>query len=217
MNIDQWADRPKMFALEDGVGELMLGLNAAITGSAFAVSFMLPKGSPEAQYSTFVVQAIWLCASLGMAWGLKTLRARVTIPRGGYVGFEEPRPIIGSRITTRALIAGLALAASLALLILTIFRGPALPWDSLLTIMACGFALLIAALYVAGAVRFRLTYMYYLAGFSVLLGIWMYRARPGTIGVAALMALEGAASALAGGIKLRRFMKSHPAPDHREA
>lgn len=217
MNIDQWVERPKLFALEDGVAELMLGLNAAITGSAFAVSFALPKGSPQAQYSTFVVQAIWLCASLGMAWGLKTLRARVTIPRGGYVGFEEPRPIIGSRITTRALIAGLALAASLALLILTIFRGPALPWDSLLTIIACGFALLIAAMYVAGALRFRLTYMYYLAGFSVLLGIWMYWTRPGTSGVAILMALEGAASALAGGIKLRRFMKSHPSPDHREA
>jgi hypothetical protein len=218
MNIDQWVARPKLFALEDGVGELMLGLNAAVTGSAFAVSFTLPKGSPQAQYSTFVVQAIWLCASLGMAWGLKTIRARVTIPRGGYVGFEEPRPIIGSRITTRALIAGLAFTASLALVFLTISRGPtALPWDSLLTIMSCGFALLIASFYLAGAVRFRLTYMYYLAGFSLLLGIWMYWTRPGTAGVAMLMALEGAASALAGGIKLRRFMKSHPAPDHRDA
>jgi hypothetical protein len=57
MNIDQWVARPKLFALEDGVGELMLGLNAAVTGSAFAVSFTLPKGSPQAQYSTFVVQA----------------------------------------------------------------------------------------------------------------------------------------------------------------
>ena len=71
-----------MFALEDGVAELMLGLNAAVTGSAFAVSFALPKGSTQAQYSTFVVQAIWLCASLGMAWGLKTIRARVTITGG---------------------------------------------------------------------------------------------------------------------------------------
>lgn len=221
MNIDQLADRPRKYALEDGVAELMLGLNAAVTGSAFAVFSLLPKGSPAAQNYIFVAQAIWLCASLGMAWGVKRLRERVTIPRGGYVAFEEPRPVIAGRITTRALLAGLALASSFALVFFLIFHGPGavrtVRQESLLTVLACGFTLLIAALYVAGAVRYRLTYMYYLAAFSLLLGGWVYRAESGMGGVACVMALEGAAAALAGGIKLRHFMKSHPELDHREA
>jgi hypothetical protein len=216
MNLDELVNRPRMYAMEDGVAELMMGLSWAVTGGAFAVFFMLPKGSDY----IFAVQAIWLLCSAGMAWGIRKLKARVTIPRGGYVALEEPRPNTGGRLTTRAWTALLFLAACLAFVCWLIFSGRELQatrQESIMIVLASGFAGLLAAIYVTAGFRYRLTYMFYLGGFSALLGAALYWMRPATGGIALAFAFQGAAVALAGGIKLRRFMKLYPAPNGAEA
>ncbi len=70
--------------------DLVLGLNLLIVGGLFLVGYELPKGSALSQNYIWLAQAGWLGSSLGMRYGIKALKERVTAPRGGYVALQEP-------------------------------------------------------------------------------------------------------------------------------
>jgi hypothetical protein len=198
MEIDSLVKRPAAYSAEDGVAELMIGLMLVVTGTAFAGGRLLPK-----EYF-LVPQAIWLCSALGMKWGMKMLKERVTSPRGGYVLLDE-QPITvgrGMRIAHRALAAVIVVALMgfiVAFRDIAAFPGA----------MGVGMSVVFVATYAWGGLKYRLPHMLWLAAFSAVVSAWCY-ARGGSSLI--IVFCQGAGLTVTGGIRLWQFVRSHPLP-----
>ncbi len=203
MNIDAAVNRPKLYAMEDGVVELMLGLSWVLAGGVFAISSRWPG-------FIFAAQAIWICVILGMAVGIRTLKERVTMPRGGYVGFEKrPR---STRFLMAAVFVFLALVYS-GYAIIARGTSPFSAEKPVLLAIASGFPVVIGIIYVVIGLRYRLTQSLWSGGVSMLLGIWVYRSGSGMFSIPSVLVFEGAVVAIAGAVKLGRFMRRNPRVD----
>lgn len=195
MKIDRLVKRPAAYSTEDGVAELMIGLMLVVAGSAFA-------GIPTEYF--LIPQAVWLASALAMAWGMKTLKERVTSPRGGYVALDEPPITVGGgmRVGRRVLVAVIAVAL---MGFMVAFRDVA----AFPGAMAVGMSMVFVAAYAWGGLKYRLPHMLGLAAFSALVGAWCY-ARSGSSLIVILG--QGAGLTVTGGIRLWQFVRSHPLP-----
>jgi hypothetical protein len=204
--LDEVVDRPRAYWSEDGVPDLMLGLNFLIVGVLFLILFVLPKGSSLAKSYIWAAQAGWLCCSLGMSWGIKSLKERVTAPRGGYVALREPAAKM--RMSKWSLWVLTFAASGLIGFIAIVLRTGVAGWERFaIPLVAIVFALTLA---VPGW-RYKLPHMQWLGAFSLLLGVCVYRLHHG-IGesVCEMMIGLGIAMTLAGAVRLWNFLASHP-------
>jgi hypothetical protein len=203
MKIDQLVNRPAIYASEDGVAELMLGLMLLIAGAAFTWGRFLPKDY------FFIPIAIWLCSAIGMHWGMKTLKERITTPRGGYIALDEQPVAIGRRmrIPRRMLGAASVLAFGGAY---SVFRDilayPAAP--------TVAMSLFFAVIYTWSGVKYRLVHWLWLAAFSACTAFVAWERNWTMI---AVILSQGAALTLAGGVRLCIFIRSHPLPGETQA
>jgi hypothetical protein len=198
MQIDRLMRRAAAYSTDDGIAELLIGLILVFAATAFAGGRLLP------QEYFLVPQAIWLCSALGMAWGMKMLKERVTSPRGGYVALDE-QPITirgGMRVGRRALVAVMAVAL---MGFLVAFRDIA-PFPGAIGV---GMSVVFVAAYAWGGFKYHLPHMLWLAAFSTLVGAWCY-AWAGSSLIAILC--QGAGLTATGGVKLWQFVRSHPLP-----
>jgi hypothetical protein len=186
MSVNDLVNRPSQYVAEDGVGELVLGLMLVVTSSAFLERRMLPEG---------YFGAIVMGAFIGMALAAKTLRNRLTFPRGGYVALDDRVSTPVGRIPGWAwgIIVTFAIGAGLVVI------SPQ---------QAVFGATFVGALAYSG-IKYRRPDILWLAAFCTGLNIWVFE-RDASMFVVLLW--TGAAFALIGGIRLRRFVKSHPKP-----
>jgi hypothetical protein len=185
--------------MEDGVAELALGLSWVITSSAFLMLQVLPSGY------IFAAQAIWVLSSIGMAWGTKKLKERVAFPRGGYVALDDQPMRIRGRVSWRTLILALGLGICVAGGAIAVFSPDLFTFSA--TGLAVGCAILFAGIYTVGGLNYRMPHLLWLGAFCAVLAAWAY-ARNDSI--AFVLFWQGVALAVAGGIRLGRFIKSHP-------
>jgi hypothetical protein len=196
MNISELISRPTIYAFEDGAQELGIGLLSVVTAGAFLAAARLPPGY------VFAAQAIWVASSLGMAWGIRKLKERVTSPRGGYVALDDQHKMFQGKVSRRAINAAVILAVGLFMAFAPI------DWTRPGS-QAVAATALYFGMYMFVAARWRLPSMLFLAGFSLLLGVWAYTAKGG---FAFILLWQGVAIAISGVIRLWRFLKTHPQP-----
>lgn len=202
--LDETAKRPVRYWDQDGLPELMLGLLAIASSGVFLVGYALPRGTSTAQTYAQFGPILWAAASLAMRWGLKRLKERITVPRGGYAAvLSEPSP------TYWAFALGVVLLVGAGVLLLNVGAGgmPEGTWMA-----APGFATLFAAALLFGGLRYKLEHMVYLAAFSLILGAWMVRIGAGPQGGLWVMVWLGTAMALTGAVRLKKFLKTNPRP-----
>lgn len=201
-NLDEAARRPMQYLSEDGVPDLMLGLNSLLVGAIFLIAFLLPKDTAFGRNYIFIAQILWGCCIFGMRWGVKALRAKVTFPRGGYVDVPNPRLAIWTLRILR--VAG---AVLVTVILSQILMRSGTSWER--------FAVPLVALTMAVALgvsgwRYQLPYMLWLALCSLALGVCVYQFQRGGAGICWMLIGLGTAMTLAGAVRLRGFIVSHP-------
>ena len=139
-----------------------------------------------------------------MTWGLKTVKERVTSPRGGYVALDEQPVAVGRgmRVSRRALVAVITVALTglmVAFRDIAAFRGA----------MGVGMSAVFVAAYAWGGLKYRLPHMLWLAAFSTGVGAWCSAHAGSTLLV---VFCQGGALTVTGGIRLWQFVRSHPLP-----
>jgi hypothetical protein len=204
MDIGRLVNRPQMYVFEDGVGELAIGFMSLVSFGAF--SSLVFRTLP-----LLVPQAIWLGMCLGVFWGAKKLKERVTYPRGGYVALDEQTVTIRGRISGRAL--NVALLFGMFGFIVVFSRVFKFPASQAVVVSAIFFGA-----YTLSAIMYRIPHMLWLAAFSALVGVWVYGwnySRGDSLAFVILS--QGVALVVDGGVRLWRFLKSHPRPIETEA
>lgn len=136
-----------------------------------------------------------LCG-FGMARGVKLLRERVTSPRGGYVAV---------RVTPHARMASSCAVPAVLLAKVMVDAHLSQP------LLFCAF---FGCCYAVTGLIYRLPYMYLLSALSGLPGYWV-SVRGG--GLLLDTMAQGAMMAVAGAVKLWRFVRLHPMPADAEA
>jgi hypothetical protein len=204
--LDDVVRRPMRYLSEDGVPDLMLGINSLLVGLIFWIAFELPKGSFASHIYIFVAQILWGCCIFAMRWGIKTLRTKVTFPRGGYVALPKRRASAWSLRILR--IAGVVLVTLMVGQVLMRSEAQALERFAV-PVIAVGIAL---ALIIPGW-QYGLPYMQWLASFSLILGTFVYQFRPAGAGICWMLIGVGVAISFAGAVRLRAFIASHPMPE----
>lgn len=203
MNLSELVNRPRMYDSEDGVGELTIGLMSMLMGSACLAV-------PRPGYEAFVAMGIILCFGAGIGWVVKKLKERVTYPRGGYVALNVP-PVT---IRRRALAAVLTFAFVFGIEeFIHVFR-PGFTFR----VSGAGLSAMYFGFYTFGGMKYQEPRMLWLAAFSAVLGVWVYaRNYSVAYGLPFVTLWQGVALAIAGGIRLWRFIKAHPRPVETEA
>lgn len=165
-------------------------------GGAFAFSGGLFFALPNV-----LAMGIFFCAMLGMAWGVKKLRERVTYPRGGYVAINEaPRM---RRAALGFIMFGFFIFAR------DVFTFPASE--------AVALTVICFASYMFYGISYRMPYMFWVAACSALLGVWVYLRHDSRENALAFVILwEGVVLVAAGGFRMWRFIKAHPRPAEAE-
>jgi hypothetical protein len=79
---------------------------------------------------------------------------------------------------------------------------------------AAAGAILLGVIYVGSGFKYRMAHYLWLGGFSAALGAWAYLRNDS---IAFVILWQGVASAVVGGIRLWRFIESHPRPVESEA
>src|ERR1700733_538965 len=90
IRVDELTQRPARYWTEDGLPYLMLGISWILTSATFLVASVFPKGSLASQVYSMVAPILWGAACIATTWRIKTLKARFTSPRAGYVALQEP-------------------------------------------------------------------------------------------------------------------------------
>jgi hypothetical protein len=195
-SLRQWA--------ANGLEQLILGLFFCATGGVYLLAHVLPLDWPIGRNYALVAPWLQLACILAMVTALRTLRARLIFPRTGYVVFRlEP---------WRKWVATAGVAATLTMGLIMILWASTLP--DITTAMGPAFALVCAACFAWGGIRYGLRYAWWLGALSVGLGLWTFRTGAP---VEWVMVSIGAGMAVAGGRLLDTFLKTHPiAGDHGE-
>jgi len=198
VHLDEIAQRPVRYWNRDGLAELMLGLLMMVSGGVFLVAHALPKGSSFSQVWAFAAPVLWGGSALALKRGLLTLKERVTVPRGGYVALSKP--------CTTARVSMLAAAILIGGYVLFAW-GEVERWGWL---AGPGLAMVFAAALLTGGLQYKLPHMLWLAAFSLLLGVWIWRLRAGFDGGLWVMVWLGCAFVLSGALRLRSFLNANP-------
>jgi len=202
-NLDEATRRPMRYLDEDGVPDLLLGLNSLLVGVIFLIAFLLPKDSSIGRIYIFAAQILWGCCIFGMRWGIRTLRRKVTFPRGGYVALANCKVNSVSLWAWRFLRVAVVVAVTLMTAQLLMKNEGTLQRFAL-PMIAIGMSL---AMSVAGW-RYKLPYLQWLGLFAVC----VYPFQRGGVGLYWMLIGLGTVIAVGGVVRLRGFIASHPLP-----
>jgi hypothetical protein len=187
-------------AFEDGVEEIYVGLFLLMMSAIYLVYFHAPRGSMLWQVMSVGSTTVPWAAVMALVAARKRIKAAYVFPRTGYVVFRtckwRKQLLLGAGLSTLAL--GVA----------------AIVWRSLLPSLADVAGLLtgigFAACLLWGGVVYRFPHLNALAGLSLALGSVSYAI--GARGVSSLWVAGGVGAALviAGAMRFRMFLKTHP-------
>ena len=195
-DIDKIISRPSEYLAETGVPQLLGGAVFSFFGSSVLIQHVLPKGFLDEE----ILMWISICCAGAALLGARALKRRIVFPRGGYV---EPRPRPAVKF---------ALVAFVAAVILIAIFGPMRLPHMQSRFREPGFAIAFAIICLAAGWQqkstSRMVFGFYLAGLAPLL--WIPESSNERF--AWLEVGMGAPQAVAGAIRLRRFIKANPRP-----
>jgi hypothetical protein len=200
---DQFRDldsRPKRYWNVDGLPELVMGLVWILWGGAFLVGGAIPPGSAANVY-WMAFPAILVLSGVASTWLVRRLKERFTYPRTGYIEYRDPGPLVR---TLTALVVVLT-AAGVAALIVT---GRAAGAEHT---AAPAIGVILSLAFVVASIRQKAPHFLALAGVALALGAAAATLKLGWTGMNWLFVWLGAAAALMGAWRLRRYLRKHPA------
>ena len=202
LNVLDAEKRAQRYWNVDGLPELMMGLLWIVWGAAWLVGQGLPRGSVSNIYWT-LTPLVLVLTGLAAVWATKKLKSRITFPRTGYVEWKPP-----SRSRQLGGAGSAALIASVVVVVLT--RSRTEGWEHLAAplvgaVIAVGLAI--------AAVTQRAPYLMIVAGASVVLGFALGSTVQGWNGLNWMFIALGATTSIVGGVRLWRFVRTHPTVD----
>jgi hypothetical protein len=196
-DLDEIARRPQKYWSADGLPELVMGGLWMAWGSAWLLGERLPREWANV-YWTFVPALLALSGVLAIRV-IKRLKAQFTFPRTGYVEWREP---------TRAARLGAAAVAMVAAAILAAVIVGRDAGAGRYAPVVLGVILSLA--FLTASVRQHAPHLLALAGVAVALGLAVGAVAEGWTAVNWLFIGLGAATSLAGGLRLANFISTHP-------
>ena len=201
MDVEQ---RVKRYWYSDGIAELSLGGMFLMLGIYFGLQGYFGEGSRASVIMQVGLFVIVFAGIIGVQWVVKTLKAKLTYPRTGYVEYRKGGQDMKQR---RNVVMGVALALVAASIILFDFFGN-------LDSMILGTGVMVGAVFIAlrgksaGVTRF-----YVLGVFSILLGVGLSLDKlPQEYNLALFYGLFGVAVMIPGGLVLHRYLGENPLP-----
>jgi hypothetical protein len=181
-------------SLQNGLGEIQLGLFGLMMGAMFLVA---PSQRPWGRIFPFVFMAF----PGTILWAGKKINEAFVVPRTGYFVFRRTE----SDLWRETWILAGALVALTMLLVASMLYFPSV-WN----VSGPLSALVIAAGFVWARRFFRFPHLNWLAGFSLLLGAVTYAAGVRELGLVWMMPGVGAALVVSGAVRFRIFLNTHP-------
>ena len=185
--------------MADGLSEIMLGLLFLLIGGGLLVKLALPRWLTL----DLLTSALTAAGALGLSWGFKRLKQRITFPRSGYVALPEPTRLRWLSMFAMFGVVGVASAIGLS---------------AHMVVMPVVAAVFAASLLWCG-VRYKQTSMLWEALLTLLFAVVSTRFTnlSGVEGVLALMVMIGTSVASIGAFRLRGFLRANPRPQETEA
>ena len=197
LDLDEIARRPQKYWTADGLPELVMGVLWMLWGTAWLAGDAIPR--EWANLYWMFVPAVLAFSGFVAVRVIKSLKARVTFPRTGYVEWKEPT-------RTTQLATGVVAMVVAALLAAVVLRGDA--GQGRYTPVVLGVILSLA--FLVASVRQRAPHLLALAGVALALGVAVATVADGWAAANWLFVGIGAATAMAGGLRLASFVSRHP-------
>jgi len=183
------AKRPFTFWAQDGLPNLVFGINFMLTGLGFLLGFSLPRN----HIYPIVASLLWCAISLASRWGLMKLKRLIAFPRSGYVAFQPP-----GWMRHASFIAIGVVSAVLAPVVICQSIGH--EWT---VIVGPAAAVFFALASLDSWFRYKFPDGIFWAGVSLAVGAWMFHIRAGFIeSLLWLLIANGAAWVFTGGMRL---------------
>jgi hypothetical protein len=150
-----------------------------------------------------LTSALTAAGALGLSWGYKKLKERVTFPRSGYVALPEPTKM--RRISIFAMVAAFGVVFTLVL--------------STHIVVVPVFAAVFAAIFLWSGIQYKQASMLWEALLTLIFAVVLtwFPSLSGAVGVLALMVMIGASMAVIGAFRFRNFLKANPRPQEMQA
>lgn len=191
--------RPTRYWNVDGLPEMVMGALWMVWGGSWLYGQTLEAGPVRTAF-WLAVPALLALSGVGATWLTKRLKERITFPRTGYVEWKEPTRV------QRLGAAGVALVSA-AVLAAVVARGRMHGMEQV-TAPAMGVLLSLALL--VASLRQSAPHLLALAGVALALGLALGALATGWEAANWLFVGLGAASVVAGGLRLRKFLRQNP-------
>jgi hypothetical protein len=203
VNVDEVMLRAARYWMEDGLVEILLGLQMVLMFGG-----VLAAGGVHA--GPFVMMAMMFVAPTLCMWGFKKLKERITFPRCGYVGFPKPRRTYRNLVMVMAF----GFVVSEALIILKFGQEE---WLSRMAMPA--FAIVFAACLLGGGFQYKQPSMLWEGFLTLLIAAFLtwFTNLHGWNELIVLMVTVGASMAIIGAVRLWSFLRANPKPRETEA
>jgi hypothetical protein len=196
-DLHEIARRPQQYWSADGLPELVMGGLWMVWGSAWLLGERLPREWATAYW--MIVPVLLVVSGLAAVHVIKRLKARLTFPRTGYVEWKEPSTAV------RLAAAALAMVTA-ALLVAVVIRSDAGAGRHAPVVIGA----ILGLAFLAASVRQRAPHLLALAVVALGLGLAIGAVAEGWSAANWLFVGLGAATSLAGGLRLANFMSKHP-------
>jgi len=200
VDVDDVVSRVRRNWMKDGLAEIMLGLLFVLMGGGSLAKLALPRWLSL----DLLTSALTVAGALGLVWGFKKAKERITFPRCGYVALPQP-----TRMSRAAMFAMFAAFGVIFTLLMTQFNRMTVPVSALV------FALILTA----PGLRVKGLRMIWEGVLTLLFGAFLFWFidLDGSRGLMALTGMIGAAMVIIGAVRLRNFLKSNPLAQEPEA
>ena len=184
---------------EDGLPELVMGVLWMLWGGSWLIGNALPRG-PVWNAFWIVTPALLALSGVAAVWVIKKLKARLTFPRAGYVAWKEPTRGQRLAVAALALVAGAAIAG---LVVKSRTSG-------LERVMAPGLGVILGLGFLVASLTQKAPHLLALGGVALLLGLAIAALGAGWEAANWMLVLFGAAAAVLGAVRFRRFAARNP-------
>ena len=199
LDLSEIERRPTTYWNADGSPELMMGLLWLLWGGSWLFGQSLPHGAAWNVHWMFT-PALLALTGVASIWATKKLNTLVTVPRTGYVEWNEPTR--GQRLAaaavaviTAALVAALTIRA----------RTPGME-----RVAPAALGVLLSLAFVAASLTQKAPHLLALAGVALMLGLAFGALNAGWQATNWMLIGLGAATFLSGAVRLSIFLKRHP-------
>jgi hypothetical protein len=184
----------------NGLDESVLGLFFCALGAIYLPEHALQRATFFGQRYAMIAPYLQMVCCVGMVVTLKRLRAKLIFPRTGYVVFRPGKSRTWMMVT--------GLGAVIAIAVAALFWRSA--FANIERVAGPAFAITLAACFVPGGIVYRLPHLTWLGGWALILGAATYFIGAEIEGALWVMVGVGAAMALSGALRLRKFLQTHP-------